>query len=46
MVCGQWVRLGRSYAGCTVAVHVAETTLSIELGDGAHGEPDYYRAGA
>ena len=31
MVCGQTVALGRVNAGRTVTVHVAETTLAIEL---------------
>ncbi len=31
MVCRQVVSLGRTYAGQTVAVHVAETTITVEL---------------
>jgi transposase InsO family protein len=34
MVCGQKAALGRSHAGQTVTVHVSDTTLAIELGDG------------
>lgn len=30
-VCGQTVALGRTYAGHTVTVRVADTTLAIEL---------------
>ncbi len=33
MVTGQKVALGRGLAGCTVTVHVSETTLAIELPD-------------
>ncbi|MCA5892187.1 hypothetical protein LEP48_02340 [Isoptericola sp. NEAU-Y5] len=31
---GQKASLGRIHAGATVTVHVAETTLAIELPDG------------
>ena len=31
MVCRQAVSLGRTYAGRTVTVHMAESTLSVEL---------------
>jgi len=31
MVCRQVVSLGRTYAGQTVTVHVAESTLTVEL---------------
>lgn len=40
MVCGQQVALGRTHAGQTVSVHVSETTLAVELGD---GEPRIFR---
>jgi hypothetical protein len=33
MVCGQKVALGRQHKHQTVAVHVSETTLAIELPD-------------
>ncbi|WP_235504398.1 hypothetical protein [Nostocoides sp. Soil756] len=33
MVCGQKVALGRTHAHQTVTIHVAETTLAIELDD-------------
>jgi hypothetical protein len=32
-VCGQKVALGRTHAGAQVLVHVADTTLTIEVGD-------------
>jgi hypothetical protein len=31
VVCGQKIALGRAHAGQTVTVHVADTTLVIEL---------------
>jgi transposase len=34
MVCGQKIALGRVHAHRTVSIHVAETTLAIELDDG------------
>jgi hypothetical protein len=34
MVCGQTVALGRVNAGRTVTVHVADTTLAIDLDGG------------
>ena len=34
MVCGQKVALGRVHSHQTVTIHVAETTLAIELDDG------------
>ncbi|MGF0115465.1 IS481 family transposase [Promicromonospora sp. Marseille-Q5078] len=34
VVAGQKISLGRTHAGATVTVHVAETTLAIELPDG------------
>ena len=33
VVCGQKIALGRAHAGQTVTVHVADTTLAIELDD-------------
>jgi hypothetical protein len=32
MVAGQKITLGRIHAGCTVTVHVAEDTMTIDLG--------------
>jgi transposase InsO family protein len=32
-VCGQKIALGRTHAGAQVLVHVAETTLTVEVGD-------------
>ena len=34
MVAGQKVALGRAHAHTVVTVHVADTTLTIETGDG------------
>ena len=34
MVCGQKVALGRAHRWQTVTIHVADTTLAIELDDG------------
>ena len=34
MVCGQKVALGRVHRWQTVTIHVADTTLAIELDDG------------
>ena len=33
-ICGQQVALGRTHRWQTVTIHVAETTLAIELDDG------------
>ena len=34
MIAGQVIHIGRSHAGHVVTAHVAETTISIDLGDG------------
>jgi hypothetical protein len=34
MICGQKIALGRTHAQQTVTIHVADTTLAVELDDG------------